>query len=151
MALPTKATIESAIANLEDIATEDKTQDGAESLFRKIKEMTSLIQDVYPSTYKPLAEQPSSFWSEYANVPNVDVLDVSLNDATDATITAALAVAGELGVANGAAMTGSEIFEVDGVADTTDNALQAAKGSAVASGDRFYVTSATAVFYLGAF
>ena len=64
-------------------------------------------------------------------------------DATRANL-AALFAAEAVGVAEG------DAFSVADADDTTDNALQAAKGSAVANLDVFQRTGAAAVKYLGA-
>lgn len=66
-------------------------------------------------------------------------------DAVDANLTAMLAAGGQLeGIDVG------DVFEVTGTGDDTLNGLQAAKGSAVAAGDKFEKLTATTVAYLGA-
>ena len=62
-----------------------------------------------------------------------------ITDGADANLTAFFAVDGGLGVAQGRAGKVNDWFEVVGTGDTSDNALAAAKGSAVSSGDRFKV------------
>lgn len=58
---------------------------------------------------------------------------------------AAFAVDGQDSVQEG------DVFAVTGTGDTTDNALQTAKGSAVAAGDRFVVTNRTPASFAVAF
>jgi len=88
-----------------------------------------------------LMELQSAFISLY--IP-ADVIAIS--DATDADGAAFFASTGQ-----GKNISINQVFETSGgTADWTDNALATAKGGAVASGDKFQRTSATAVKYLGA-
>jgi hypothetical protein len=77
--------------------------------------------------------------------------DFTVTDLADATLTAFFASTGALYVALGRPPQVGDVFQVAGTGDTTDNALQAAKGSAVADNDVFIVSnvSTPAVVYLG--
>lgn len=83
-------------------------------------------------------------------------LTVTITDSTDASVAAAIAVTGELGLAWAAAnqfaltFPVGYTFVVTGTGDFVDNALATAKGSAVAAGDIFQITSGTTVAYVGA-
>lgn len=66
-------------------------------------------------------------------------------DAVDADLATMLAAGGQLeGIDVG------DVFEVTGTGDDVLNGLQAAKGGAVAAGDKFEKLTATTVAYLGA-
>lgn len=68
---------------------------------------------------------------------------ITVTDLTDATITAFLAATGQPAVAKGGvALKAGWRFRVNGTGDTTDNALQTAKGSAPAANDVFEVNAA---------
>lgn len=152
MALPTKVAVQDAIAVLEDVATEDKTAVGAQNVWRQLKDLASSIEN-FDATYNKLAQVPTRWWSTTAGSPLNEIdLDVSLTDATDATLLAALAAAGEIGVAAGGVETpvGTR-FRVDSANDTTDNALAGVKGSAVVANDVFQVYATSVVIYLGTF
>lgn len=70
---------------------------------------------------------------------------ITISDTTDATIAALTAATGELGIDIGAMQVRDGFrFRVLGTGDTTDNALQTAKGGAPAAGDVFEVTTAGA-------
>jgi hypothetical protein len=78
-------------------------------------------------------------------------ISLDIVDATDATMAAFLAITGKIPAILGRVLRPFERFKVLGTDDTTDNALEAVKGSAVASGDVFEVNSAgTSVTYVGA-
>lgn len=79
------------------------------------------------------------------------LVDFVVTDAVDATVAAFFASTGQLFAALGRVPQVGDVFQVGGVGDTTDNALQAAKGSAVADGDIFAVSNVAtpAVVYLG--
>lgn len=152
MALPTKVAVQDAIAVLEDVATEDKTQVGSQRIWRELKDLASSIEN-FDATYNTLAQVPTSWYNNTKGNPLGDIdLDVSLTDAADATLLAALAAAGEIGVAAGGVETpvGTR-FRVDSANDTTDNALEGVKGSAVVADDVFQVFATSLVIYLGTF
>lgn len=78
------------------------------------------------------------------------VIAKTYTDATDATLAAFLAITGVIPAALGRVLLPGERFKLGGTGDTTDNALQAVKGSAIAAGDVFEVNAAgTGVTYLG--
>ena len=76
---------------------------------------------------------------------------ITVTDTTDATIAALTAATGELGIDIGAMQVRDGFrFRVLGTGDTTNNALQTAKGSAPAANDVFEVTTSGAgVTYIG--
>jgi hypothetical protein len=127
MARPTIADVQTGIGNIYNALAEDKTKPRGRAAVQSLNEVLQALKEVYASD-----------------------LSVSLTDATDATITAALAATGEIGVAFGGIQSPlKKVFTVDSANDTTDNALQTAKGSAPAANDRFEVTSTSSVTYLG--
>lgn len=81
--------------------------------------------------------------------PNVTL---TVTDEADADLAAFFGSEGELRVAKDYPVTVGDVFGVTGTGDTTDDALEGAKGSAVADGDRFEVTGidgSEAVKFLG--
>ncbi len=82
-----------------------------------------------------------------------DTIQLTVTDSQDADIDAFIAAAaGELYVAKGSAIAIGDHFKVTSNADVTDNALATAKGAAVAAGDVFNVnkiTSTATVQYKG--
>lgn len=82
------------------------------------------------------------------------MVTLTVTDTTDADLAAFFAVDGELTVALGRLPEVGDVFAVGGTGDTTDDALETAKGSAVAAGNLFEVTNVTAaseaVAYVGA-
>lgn len=130
MALPTMATINTASNNIYAALTaayREKRREGLESFGRVLNALTA--------AYKA---------------------DVTLTvaDATDANLTAFFGANGDLNDAfklSNVPLEVGRVFKVTGAGDTTDNALQAAKGSAVAANDQFEITNTAspAVVYLG--
>lgn len=130
MALPTMANANTAVNNLFAALSASKTRANARASIQSLNEAVAGVV----AAYKPQ-------------------VDFVVTDLTDATLAAFFT--GELATAVATQNRPLEIgfvFQVGGVGDTTDNALQAAKGSAVADGDIFEVTnvSTAAVVYLGA-
>lgn len=81
---------------------------------------------------------------------NATMPDLTITDSTDATVAALISATGQVGVANGGvALPPQYWFKVNGNGDTTDNGLQAAKGSAPAAGDRFRANLLGGVSYIG--
>ena len=98
----------------------------------------------------------ATYWTGDGDMIDSDG-DYSLvvTDTQDADLAAFFAdPGGELFIANGnSAILVGNVFQVGGTGDTTDNALAAAKGGAVADNDTFAVTNVTggseAVVYVG--
>ena len=130
MALPTMATINTAVNNVYAALTaarREKRRDGQENFGR--------VQEAIKAAYK------------------ADVT-VTVADATDATLAAFFGAGGDLNdafIASNVPLEVGRVFKVTGTGDTTDNALQAAKGSAIAANDQFEITNTgtPAVVYLG--
>lgn len=126
MAFPTVAVVNTAINALYDLFAANKTAIKG----RYMVGLLNVIANEVKAKYTPL-------------------VDMTVNDSTDADLAAFYAVDGELGVALGRPAQVGDVFSVTGVGDTTDNALAGAKGGAVADNDVFIVASATTVVYLG--
>ncbi len=130
MARPTIALVNTAVNNAFAALASDRQNRKARSGVQALNEVQAALVDAY--------------------TPQVDFV---VTDTTDATLTAFFA--GELLTAiravKGENVKVGTVFQVGGAGDTTDNALAAAKGSAVADGDLFEVTntSTPAVAYLG--
>jgi len=89
-------------------------------------------------------------YTALTNAYDIDV-NLTVSDATDADLGVFFVTTGGLRVALGRDAAVGDIFSVNGSGDTTDDALEGAKGSAVAATDLFEVTniSTEAVVYLG--
>lgn len=123
MALDTVAIVEAGIEDVFDSIQLGKTSPDATRGRNAVME----LQAAFISLYTP-------------------VKVVAIVDSTDANGAAFFAATGQ-----GAGININQVFETSGgIADFTDNALATAKGGAVATGDKFQRTSATAVKYLGA-
>lgn len=72
---------------------------------------------------------------------------ITVADATDADLEAACVSGGQIYGPFARALRVGDTFTVSGTGDTTDNALEAAKGSAVAANDNFIVSNATATTF----
>lgn len=133
MALPTMATTNTAVDNVFAALAASKAYNAnSRAAIQSLQEVVAGLTKAYK--------------------PQVDFV---VTDLADATLVAFFASTGELGIAAAAQNRPLEVgfvFQVGGVGDTTDNALAAAKGSAVADGDIFEVTNTgtPAVAYLGA-
>lgn len=93
---------------------------------------------------------PATKWT-YDHTALPGQISLTVADATDADLAAFFAdPAGQLFVAKGSAIEVGDVFTVGGNGDTTDNALQTAKGAAVVANDVFKVTNivAEAVIFL---
>tara|TARA_R110002072_G_scaffold151470_1_gene300777 strand:- start:11806 stop:12231 length:426 start_codon:yes stop_codon:yes gene_type:complete len=124
MALPTTSALESAVATIFAAANEFPTKQFTRDVVHNLNELGSRLEVMY----KP-----------------------------DATITVAGAdlaalFAGALATGTTRGVRVGTIFQVEDTTDTTDDALETAKGSAPAAGDRFVVTNVDteAVQYIGA-
>ena len=127
MALPTIAVASAAVDSLYAVLADRKVRPRNRKAVEGLQDMRAAVVEAYKAD-----------------------ITVTLTDATDAGVSEAIAVDGEIGLAKGSAAVVGEIFVTNGgTADVTDNALGTAKGSAVASGDRFQITGADAVTYLG--
>ena len=132
MALPTIAEASAAVDDLYAIFSHRKERQKNREAVNSLQQLRGAVINAYAADY-----------------------NVLITDTTDASPTAAFGATGEVGLASAAAGKGAtagvgDIFTTSGgTADFTDNALATAKGSAVASGDRFTVLSATTVGYLG--
>lgn len=153
MALPTLATVQTAVKNLSDACLEDKTAVGAETAWQDLQGIVNLLKRAQ-TTYAGLGILPSRVF-EGSGYSDELAADFTVTDATDATLAAFFAASGELGVAVDAAQDRAvvvgDVFRVNGTGDTTDNALSAAKGSGITAGDVFVITNTgtPAVSYLG--
>ena len=84
--------------------------------------------------------EPETKWDKSHVAPAGDIA-ITVSDATDADLAAFFASpAGELFVAKGGAIVVGDTFTVAGTGDTTDDALEGAKGAAAAADDIFVVT-----------
>ena len=133
-----------ALSTVADIET------GVTAIFGALKDAKETSPAAYPALGELLRIQ------NVLNKVYAPVVDITLNDATDAGVSEAIAATGELGIAYAALFTGEttfpvgKIFQIGDVADFTDNALATAKGAGLADGDKFQVSGADAVTYLGA-
>lgn len=84
--------------------------------------------------------EPATKWDE-SHVALDGSISITISDTTDADLAAFFAESGELFIAKGSAIAVGDTFTVGGTGDTTDNALQTAKGAAPANGDVFVVTN----------
>ena len=127
MALPTIAAVQIDVTAIYAVLADRKTRIRARQGVVKLNEMIVSLNEAYEAD-----------------------VDLTITDATDADDAALLAVSGEVGIALGRAAVEGDIFQVGGTGDTTDNALQTAKGGAPADGDLFQVAAGAATFiYLG--
>lgn len=128
MALPTMADLNAAVDNMFAAIAGNPLQMNSRRAVSNLGELFSHLE----RTYTPLT-------------------DFVVTDLTDATLVAFFASTGELFAALGRDPQLGDVFQVGGVGDTTDNALAAAKGGAVADSDVFVVSNAAvpAVVYLG--
>ena len=127
MALPTIASVQADVTALFSVFNDRPTRQRNRAAVQSLNEMLQAIVEAYASD-----------------------VTVAITDATDAGVAEAIAVDGEIGVALGRAGAVGDIFTTTGgTNDFTDNALATAKGGAVASNDRFQISGADAVVYLG--
>ena len=123
MAKPTTSAhlVQVALIELYDVLAQDKTKLGMRTAVSHLAWLTGTLNRLY-------------------GVP----LNIAMTDAADA------GVSEFIGGGEGDALSEKDIFRTTGgTADLTDNALQTAKGSAVATGDVFVISGADAVVYLG--
>ena len=128
MALPTIAAVNTAVDNLFAALAERKTDI---NMHRAVASLNRTFDSVKRAFFPDVA--------------------LTVTDSADATLAAFIGAGGSLGVALNRAAVVGDVFEVNGTGDTLDNALAAAKGSAVAATDLFQVTNTgtPAVAYLG--
>ena len=127
MALPTIAVVQAAVTSLYSALADRPTRQRGRQGVQSLNEMLGSLIEAYATD-----------------------VTVAITDSTDAGVSEAIAADGEIGVALGRVGAVGDIFTTSGgTNDFTDNALATAKGSAVASNDRFQVTGADAVAYLG--
>lgn len=131
MALPTMAAVNTAVNDLFAALSATKTRANSRSALQSLQEVLADLNRAYS--------------------PEVDFV---VTDTADADLPAFFAVTGELGLAvltQNRPLEVGLVLQVGGSGDTTDNALDAAKGSAPADGDLFEVTniSTEAVVFLG--
>jgi len=131
MALPTIAVVSAAVDSLYAVLADRKTREKNRKAVQALQGLKSAVVNAYEADYT-----------------------VVVTDATDAGVSEAIADTGEVGLASiaagkGSAAIGDVFITTGGTADLTDDALATAKGGAVASNDRFQVTGADAVAYLG--
>lgn len=131
MALPTMASINTAVNDLFAAFSALKSREKSRAGVQSLNEVQEAVRAAYAAD-----------------------VNLTVTDATDATLAAFFASTGELGIAFAATQYPLEVgrvFSVNGAGDTTDNALQTAKGSAVAANDVFEITNTgtPAVVYLG--
>ena len=136
MSLPTVSLIEAAVTNI----------------FTALND----ARDREPQAYQAL----QSLWEQV--VPTLkriyrDVVEVTITDEADASVAAAIAATGQLGLRWKALHPTNLTFPVGylfspagATNDFTSNALATAKGGAVAAADIYQVDSGTTVKYLGA-
>lgn len=117
---------------------------GVSGIFNALKDSQQKIQNSRGAA-QALAETFGALRAAYK-----EDVELTITDLTDADATALLGAGGEVGLALGRAAVAGDIFKVTGTGDTTDNALQTAKGSAPAAGDKFEATSGTTLAFLGA-
>lgn len=130
MALDSVADIETAVQTLWLALKEGKhlNGDAAAHGAELIYELQSVFRRLYMLDDESLA-----------------AVGLTVTDATDATLVAFFGAGGE-----GENLRDGRFFQVLGTGDTTDNGLQAAKGSAVAANDVFYKNiGADTVVYIG--
>lgn len=120
MALPTADAVKDAVETLSDVFADDKTRAGTRTGIQKLNELIGVLNRIYGA-----------------------VTDIAVTDATDAD------VAAFIGGGEGDALSVGDAFRNTGTGDLTDNALETAKGSALAANDVFVVDSGTSVAYLG--
>ncbi len=155
MALPTIAVFNTAINAIYDVAANRKTLPGTRyvvGLLQKARAylITAYAPDVDFVVTDVQDEELNTFIGSAAAL--VFDADFAVTDVADADLAAFFITTGELATAlPGSAAAVGDIFKVQGSGDTTDNALQGAKGSAPANDDYFIVTNIVteAVVYLG--
>lgn len=121
MALPVANLVKDAIETIFDAFNEDPTRPGSRAGVDALSEAARAVSKMY------------------------DVVNVAITDATDAGVAELIASGGELEDY----AIGVVFRTTGGTADLTDDALETAKGSAVATGDVFVVDDAASVKYLG--
>lgn len=127
MSLPLISVGQSAIVTLYSIVADRKTRARGRAVVASLNEMLQGLVEAYA----------------------YDVT-VAIGDTTDAGPSEAFAVDGQIGLALGRVGVTGDIFETTGgTADFTGNELATAKGGAVASNDRFQISGADAIVYLG--
>lgn len=127
MAYETVAVVQAAVTSIYNAVSQRKTLPRGRAAVAALNEIRQAIVESY-----------------------VTDLSVLITDTTDASPTAAFVIGGQVGAAFGRACVAGDTFTTTGgTADFTDNALQTAKGGAVATGDRFEVLSATTVGFMG--
>lgn len=116
---------------------------GVSGIFTALKDSQQKVRNARAAT-QALAEAFSVLNDAYK-----EDVELTITDLTDADAATLLGAGGEVGLALGRAAVAGDIFKVTGTGDTTDNALQTAKGSAPAAGDKFEAATASTLNYLG--
>jgi hypothetical protein len=135
MSLPTVTEIQTAVTNVFNALKDGKfkAQSAQEALYT-FQEVIGVLRQIYARR----------------------VLNVTVTNETDASVAAAIAATGQLGIAYALAYPKNptfpvgELFKVSGTGDFTSDALATAKGGAPAAGDIFQITSGTTVKFIGA-
>lgn len=125
MALASTATVEAGVSGIFNALKDGKAQNGR-------------------AAAQALAETFGALRAAYK-----EDVELTITDLTDADAATLLGAGGEVGLALGRAAVAGDVFKVTGTGDTTDNALQTAKGSAPAAGDKFEAATASTLSYIG--
>lgn len=130
MALPTIATVQADITSIYSALAERKTLPRGRQGVQALNEVYQSLNEAYEAQY---------------TITATDGANMGADDA------AFIATGGLFAAKGDVAGVAGDIFICSDNADTTDNALQTAKGSAPAAGDLFQVDAGAAtVTYLGA-
>lgn len=156
MALPNPSVVKAAIESLYQAFAADKTAQGSRAAVSALNELRWHLNYLYQIKTVVVVDAAddviAGLLNNDAGLVALIKDDLTVTDTGDADLAAFYVSGGELyaGLGNVNAAVG-DVFKVAGTGDTTDNALEAAKGSAVANEDVFIVTNIVteALVYLG--
>jgi hypothetical protein len=152
MALPSVRDLEAAVLVVYNgLATYKAKMPGAREAVRSLQSVGLSLSNIYKSMLSTSITIGDTDDADLQAALVYPQLTMTVTDATDADLATFFAAAGELYVALTRAPAVGDAFKVTGVGDTTDNALQTAKGGAVAANDVFIVSNigTPAVVYAG--
>ncbi len=129
-----------------DFTVTDNQDESLEGLFT-----ATIAADTEDLDFDLTDQQDARIWSMFQSGTLIAVDDDDLDITDDAeSLAVSLDGAGVIGTGLGQTAVNGDIISVIGANDTTDNALQAAKGSAPVNEDQFMVIgSADALWFLG--
>ncbi len=149
MTTPLKATLEDAIRIIEDAFMHEPQQRmHTRTGFIEFQKMLTTLGGLYPNLYSD-ADRRTVDDFVARGVVYVDRLIVDAPDSADAGYATYKSAAGVLGLHNGGvAPYNGQQFQLRTVGDSVDDALETAKGSALAIGDIFTASTSTPTFII---